>query len=286
MRPFLTGSLSLERVTVPVPNLPDPLQGCTIAQLSDFHYDGERLPTTLLEAAIDRVNGLQVDLIALTGDYVTTNPRSIRQLTPYLEQLKSRCGCVAVLGNHDNIFRQGRQLILRELTQVGIQPLWDQITYPLGPDFPVVGLADFWSREFNPQPLLAPLPQHQPRLVLVHNPDSAARLGEWRIDLQLSGHTHGGQIVLPLVGPALSLINTLGLTRLARLPLPYCDRLEQIHSVQHWEWASGLHRIGQNWLYVNRGLGSYAPGRIWCPPEVTLITLVKYSTDWRGLSSS
>jgi hypothetical protein len=279
MRPFLTGSLSLERVTVPVPNLPDPLQGCTIAQLSDFHYDGERLPTTLLEAAIDRVNGLQVDLIALTGDYVTTNPLSIRRLTPYLEQLKSRCGCVAVLGNHDNIYRQGRQLILQELTQVGIQPLWNQIIYPLGPDFPVVGLAEFWSRDFNPCLLLAPLPQHQPRLVLVHNPDSAARLREWRIDLQLSGHTHGGQIVLPLVGAVPSLINTLGLTKLARLPLPYCRRLDHVNSVQHWEWASGLHRVDQNWLYVNRGLGTYAPGRLWCSPEVTLLTLVKQGAE-------
>ena len=80
-------------------------------------------------------------------------------------------------------------------------PLWNGVVTPLGPEFPVIGLADKWSREFVPGKVLGQVPASIPRLVLVHNPDAAAILARWRVDLQLSGHTHGGQIVLPGVGP-------------------------------------------------------------------------------------
>jgi predicted MPP superfamily phosphohydrolase len=276
MRPLRTGPLTVETLTVPLRNLPPRLVGCRIVQLSDFHYDGQRLSTRRLRQAIDTVNALRPDLIALTGDFVTHDPAAIFALAGHLGQLRSRCGTVAVLGNHDNLTLGGRRTILRSLHQANIFPLWNQTAYPLGPDLPVVGLAEYWSGEFDPAPLFNLLPSEQPRLALCHNPDSAADLAPWRVDLQLSGHTHGGQIVLPKIGPVPALTQRLRLAVLAQLPvdLPYLNR-KCLKIVHHWEWASGLHRIGDNWLYVNRGLGTYAPGRWGCPPEVTVVELAR-----------
>lgn len=277
MRPLFTGPLTTEAVTVPICDLPGRLEGCRIVQLSDFHFDGQRLSPKLLQQVIDRVNELSPDLVALTGDYVTHDPAPVFTLATYLSQLKSRYGTVAVLGNHDNVTLGGRQTILRSLGQAGIRPLWNEVACPLGDDLPVVGLADFWSGDFwAGQRLLDELPPSQPRLVLSHNPDSAEFLSPWRVDLQLSGHTHGGQVVLPGIGPAPALSQALRLSVLTRLPfdLPYLKR-KCLKVVRHWEWVSGLHRVGANQLYVNRGLGTYAPGRLGCPPEVTLLELVR-----------
>lgn len=275
MRPLFTGPLTIETVTVPIRDLPSRLEGCRIVQLSDFHYDGQRLSVGLLKQVVDWVNDLAPDLIALTGDYVTSDRAPIFTLVSYLSQMKSRYGTVAVLGNHDNITLGGRQTILRSLRQAGICTLWNSIAYPLGDDLPVVGLADFWSRDFHAVPMLDALSPTRPRLVLSHNPDSAAFLAPQRVDLQLSGHTHGGQIVLPGLGPVPALTQSLRLSAIARLPfdLPYLNR-NCLKVLRHWEWASGLHAIGHNQLYVNRGLGTYAPGRLGCPPEITVVELV------------
>lgn len=275
MRPFFTGPLTLETVTVAIRDLPERLEGCRIVQLSDFHYDGQRLSDRLLRQVVDRVNSLEPDLIALTGDYVTCDPAPIFTLAAYLGKMQSRFGTVAVLGNHDNISAGGRQTILRSLHQAGIHALWNDIAYPLGKDLPVVGLADFWSRDFNPAPVLDSLPATQPRLVLSHNPDTAELLAPWRVDLQLSGHTHGGQIVLPGLGPVPAITQGLRQALADWLPfVPYLSR-SCLKVVRHWEWVSGLHAVGQNQLYVNRGLGTYAPGRWRCAPEVTVVELVR-----------
>ncbi|PSN79128.1 metallophosphatase, partial [filamentous cyanobacterium CCP4] len=148
MRPLFTGPLTVETVTVLIRDLPGRLEGCRIVQLSDFHFDDERLAPGLLRKTIDRVNDLSPDLIALTGDYVTHDPSPIFTLATYLSQLESRYGTVAVLGNHDNRSLGGRRTILRSLQQAGVRALWNDIAYPLGDDLPVVGLADLWSHEF------------------------------------------------------------------------------------------------------------------------------------------
>jgi hypothetical protein len=273
---MFTGGLTTEHVTVPIRHLPRHLQGCKIVQLSDLHFDGKRLSPRLLNDAIHQVNRLEPDLVALTGDYVTKDASPIFQLSHYLQRLKSKHGIVAALGNHDNVTLGGRQTILRELKRTGILPLWNGLATPLGPDFPIVGLADKWSREFMPSQVLNQIPSSIPRLVLSHNPDSAAILAQWRVDLQLSGHTHGGQIVFPGLGPLAQWNPGILLRQFTDrvLPLPYLNS-DCIRVVHHWEWASGLHRVGDNWLYVNRGLGTYAPGRFRCPPEITEITLVR-----------
>lgn len=280
MHGLLTGTLQVEHITVAISDLPETLAGVRLVQLSDFHFDGLRLSPSLLQAALAATQAARPDLIVLTGDYVTDDPEPIWELAGYLGTLQATYGICAVLGNHDIEWPQARTIITQALASVGIEVLWNQISYPLGPGIAVVGLADFWSREFRPAPLFQSLPPNVPRLVLSHNPDSAEVLQRWRVDLQLSGHTHGGQIVIPGWGPLPAYTRTW-MQRIPpwlrrRIPSPLfnqnCDRV-----ILHWEWSQGLHRVGANQLYVNRGLGTYLPGRFCCPPEVTVITLTPAS---------
>lgn len=269
-----SGRLSVEEVTVAIADLPPSLKGTKLVQLSDFHYDGQRLSEDLLAEAIEAANQAEPDLVVLTGDYVTDDPNPIDLLVQRLKHLQSRAGVCAVLGNHDLFHPRSKARVADALTGIGVQVLWNEIAYPLGTELPFVGLADFWSREFNPAPVMNQLNPNTPRIVLSHNPDSAERLQQWRVDLQLSGHTHGGQIVIPGFGPAPTLFEMLDplIPKRVQRWIPYMKA--SIKVVKHWERSQGLHQVGQNQLYVNRGLGSYAPGRLFCPPEVTVITLV------------
>jgi uncharacterized protein len=272
MHRLLTGALQVETLTVAIPGLPPAFHGLIIVQLSDLHADGLRLSKQLLDTAITQVNQLQPDLIVLTGDYVTEDPAPIAALATQLGQLHSRYGTYAVLGNHDLCQPDSQKLITQALEQANIRVLWDEIAYPFGSGLALVGLREYWSPRFRPAPIMAQLPPELPRIVLVHNPDSAQVLSHWRVDLQLSGHTHGGQIVVPGVGPVMAGVKKL------RQKLPKSWRWlvnwTGVRTVQRWDWSQGLHRVGQNLLYVNRGLGTYLPGRFFCPPEITLITLV------------
>ncbi|MDB9527025.1 metallophosphoesterase [Oscillatoria sp. CS-180] len=276
MHALLTGPLTTERIAIAIKDLPLGLHDTTLVQLTDFHFDGRSLSKELLVAAIAQCNAIRPDLIVLTGDYITRNTRDIYLLTAYLRQLKSRQGIYAVLGNHDSANVSMRLTIQEALDKAGITPLWNEITYPFGNELPLVGLADLRSRDYCADRLLTRLPPQTPRIVLAHNPDTFAELQSQRADLVLSGHTHGGQVALPGIGTAPGLIMKLSpwLPQPIKSRIPFlnkdCDRV-----FKHWEWAAGLHRLGTNQLYVNRGLGTYLPGRLFCPPELTVITLVK-----------
>lgn len=274
MHKLLSGELSIEQVTVKIADLPSPLEGTKLVQLSDLHFDGLRLSEAMLTEAIEVSNAIQPDLVVLTGDYVTDDPAPAPALAQRLQKLQSRLGTYAVLGNHDIYPAGSRAKVTNAFEAVGIQVLWNQIAYPFGAEFPLVGLADFWSREFNPAAVLNQLSPSLPRLVLSHNPDTAVPLQRWRVDLQLSGHTHGGQIVIPGLGPFPTWYQAFRryIPKSLRPWIPYM-REDCYKVVQHWKWAQGLHQVGDNWLYVNRGLGTYLPGRLFCPPEVTVLTL-------------
>jgi len=270
---LLSGPLSVEELTVKITGLPASLQGKKLVQMSDFHYDGLRLSNKMLEQAIALSNQIKPDLVLLTGDYVTTSPQPIHELILRLQHLQAQTGIYAILGNHDLHHRKSKAKITNALTSIGIQVLWNEVAYPFGQELALVGLADCYSKDFNPVPVMNQLNPNTPRIVLSHNPDTAEILQVWRVDLQLSGHTHGGQIVIPGLGAVVSyrqkIINII--PEKIRRYIPGLRRKKFI--MQHWEWAQGLHRLGNNQLYVNRGLGTYLPGRFFCPPEVTVITL-------------
>jgi uncharacterized protein len=174
---------------------------------------------------------------------------------------------------------RSRRVITQALEAAGVSVLWNEVRYPWGEGLALVGLPDFGSRDFRPGVVLDQLPGELPRLVLSHNPDSAEVLKAWRVDLQLSGHSHGGQINLPLLGVMPKYFSEL----YGQLPWRIKRRTRLLRGIarvmNHWEWARGFHLLGnhlggQNQLYVNRGLGSYWPGRSFCSPEITVITLV------------
>lgn len=271
---MLSEPLSIERLSIAIADLPAQLSGTKLVQLSDFHYDGLRLSEQQLLEVIHLSNQENPDLVLLTGDYVTDDPNPILDLALKLKLLKSKLGIYACLGNHDIYYPHSRATVTEALTKEGITVLWNAIATPWGPEFPLVGLADFWSREFKPDIVLEQISEETPRLVLSHNPDTAAILRQWRVDLQLSGHTHGGQIVVPGLGPAPVVLEKIKKSTPRRFQawIPFLQECTNV--AKNWQWAQGWHQVGRNQLYVNRGLGTYFPGRFCCPPELTVITLV------------
>lgn len=248
-----------------IPGLPRDFDGVRVAQLSDIHLDNFTEPFFLRDA-VRRINDLQPDIVFLTGDFVT-NPHGKRfgmrkfaigaawQCANILQGLHSR-HTYAVLGNHDiQVSAKDISAALRDngitLLRNSYIPLerGNSRVWLAGLDDPVCG---------HPVPDLAVPPAirnlpGEPIILLCHAPDLARDLSAMpvgrAVSLMLSGHTHGGQVRLPLIGP---------------LVLPLGGKL----------FPEGPYRVGPMQLYVNRGLGTVGvPFRFDCPPEITLHTL-------------
>ena len=269
---IITEPIRVDRIAIAIDGLPPKLSGTKIVQLSDLHYDGIRLSVEVLQQAIALSNDAKPDLVVITGDFVTDNPAPIKELAKHLQGLKSKYGVYGCLGNHDLVPANAKQQIIEALSQIELKILWNEVVYPLGSGLAIAGLPDFFS-SFDPAIALDSIPPDIPRIVLSHNPDSARVLKKWRVDSQHSGHTHAGQIVIPNYGPVTSLLHKIRqyVPKSLRNRLPYISDCAQI--VRHWNWSQGWHQVERNQLYINRGLGTYFPGRINCPPEVTVITL-------------
>ncbi len=262
-------SLSVETRKIAIQGLQSPLK---IAQLSDIHWDGgASVGWSLIERAVDRINAESVDLVALTGDFVTRPPEPIFALAPLLGRIKARHGLFAVLGNHDNALAHSRRTVAGALRKAQVEVLENRWTAVAG--LAIAGTGDFWFGPFEPEQIFTSVRAKRPTLLLSHNPDAFWPMGERRIDLQLSGHTHGGQVRLPVIGPILP---WLGRTRqvLKRYLPEFAEALPGSGAIIRSGSWGGHYQQGGNQLYVSRGLGRFRKLSIGCPPELTFIDLL------------
>lgn len=252
----------LERVTIRLVDLPPAFDGFTIAQLSDLHVQ-PAFPPARLRPALLLANRVRPDLIVLTGDYVSRHEGNadafLRACARACGTLRAPHGVVAVFGNHD-FPTPPADPDPAPWRRAGITTLCDEVlTLRRGGNAAIylIGLRSFLMRPVTPADVLAQAPEKSVRIVLWHEPDRAPEAAAAGASLQLSGHTHGGQIALPFVGPPL---------------LPPGGK----------RYPSGRFEVNKMPLYVSRGVGMLAPRvRINCPPEVTLLTLRRLQTGGR-----
>jgi uncharacterized protein len=237
---------------------PERLNGFTIAVLSDFHYDAY-FSIHPLEAAIPMVNSLKPDMIALAGDFVSMpllsrddeHAASLAEpCARLLAKMNAAEGLWAVLGNHD--CNTDPQRVTHALEAQGITVLGNRSVEisRQGESFWLAGVNDVLSYTADLEQAILGIPEGEATVLLAHEPDFADFVAHFPVDLQISGHSHGGQVRLPLMPP-------LYLPDLAR------------------KYFLGLYQIGALTLYTNAGLGTVGvPARLNCPPEITLLTIV------------
>lgn len=262
-------SIKLRRYTIPIRDLPPLAAGFRIVQLSDTHA-GPRVPPAHIAAAVELARSLDPDLFALTGDYVLDSPRFIPLAIDLFKPLTANpgraIGTVAVLGNHDWYADAPR--LARDLSAIGLRMLdndrlfLDPAARTLSPTpspgaLCIAGLGDLMQHVVEPAAALRDVPLDMPRIVLAHHPDTAelpevkAKDPARRIDLMLSGHTHGGQVRLPFLGTPI-------------VPSNFGQK-----------YAGGLVQGPSFPVIVSRGVGlSILPVRLAVPPEVVEITLI------------
>lgn len=252
--------LEIRRYEVPLRGLPAALDGLKLGHLSDTHY-GPMVGMRHIRAAIALLNAEKVDLQLLTGDFVHKTPDSIPGGVRVLTECRSRFGSLAVLGNHDHW--EGEVAVRREFSRHGLSLIDGERVFltpeglssrPRPNSLAVCGVDDLWTGRLAVEEALRDVPEECPRLLLSHNPDIAELIPRGfpgrRFDLQLSGHTHGGQVLVPGVG-ALVTGSEFGNRYLGGL-------------VQGPRWP----------VIVSRGVGvTILPVRLGVPPEVGIITL-------------
>jgi len=244
-------------VRIPLADLAPGLRGLRIVQISDLHI-GNAMDGARLDRLVDRVNALEPDLLAVTGDIFDFDPQHVEDGARRLGGLRARLGAYAVLGNHDTY--TGAELVADALGSLApdLRLLrGEMVRVPADAPLYVAGVDDpgkDWTAEALVLPQLEALgaqqPEDGPVVLLVHRPQAfpqAARLG---FPLVLAGHTHGGQLALPVPG---------GRPNLARFIT---------------EFDRGLFRVNGSVMYVNRGIGVGGPSlRLGCPREIATIEI-------------
>jgi predicted MPP superfamily phosphohydrolase len=228
---------------VELPDLPRACDGLTIVQLSDFHFQ-PGFDRRYFEAVADEAMRGVPDLAVFTGDLID-DASCLEWAVPVLSRVRGRLGQFAILGNHDRHFDPGP--VAGALEEAGFTLLegrWTRIE--VGDAAIALGGTSFpWGPALDP----AEMPEADVRVLLSHTPDLLYRASGWGIDLMLSGHNHGGQVRLPLIGPVL-------------MPSRFSRRFDQ-----------GFFRDGPTLLYACRGVAAKHPIRYGCPPEVAVFEL-------------
>jgi predicted MPP superfamily phosphohydrolase len=239
--------------TIQIDRWPTELSDLKIAVLSDIHAGGRFIDDRKLRLIVERTNQLNPDLILILGDYISggRNKHAMdpEVFAPVLKDFRAPLGVYAVLGNHDWWFDGER--VRRALEANGLKVLENDVARieARGKPFWLLGLADLWTRTPRVHPAIEKVPEGEPIIAIAHNPDLFPQLPQ-RVSLLLAGHTHGGQVRLPLIG---TVVHTSD----------YGDHYEAGHVFEN-----GHH------LFVTTGIGtSIVPVRFGVPPEIVLLTV-------------
>jgi len=238
-------------ITIPMRNLPASFDDFTLVQISDWHL-GEWMTLDRMLSIAGMVNEMKPDVTVLTGDFMSrVRPNTFREVTEATQAFNAPDGVFATLGNHD--YWMNPKMVRNAVEAAGNCQLLLNANVPIqrGTDMLyIAGVDDLWEKKNDLNKALTGIPDHSPAILLAHEPDGAdAAAATGKVGLQLSGHTHGGQVRAPIKGAII-------LPRLGR------------------KYPMGLYNVQGMSLYVNRGLGMVAPYvRFNCRPEITRITL-------------
>lgn len=249
-------SLSVREYRIELPGWPETLSGLRVAVLSDLHVGSPFNGLDRLREVVERTNAEQPDLTLLAGDYVIQGVLGgsfvePAEIAPELAKLEARLGVFAVMGNHD-WWLEDPQRVLDAFDAHDI-PLLDNrsVEIPSAEPFWLAGVGDWWEGHPNVAAALADVPAEAPRLLFTHNPDVFPMILE-RVDLTIAGHTHGGQVYLPLLGRLI-------------VPSDYGER-----------YAQGLIEEEGKRMFVSTGVGtSILPVRFLTPPEISVLEIVR-----------
>ena len=245
----------VETVRLKLPRLSRGFSGLRVAQISDIHMGGW-MNAGRFQRVADLVLAEKPDVLLITGDFLIGHDESdisqlaVQELITGLSSLAQVIPTFAVLGNHD--YWTDAHTVRHILSASGITDLTNAV-FTLQRDnerLHLCGVDDVWEGDARLDDVVAQLNDDSAAILLAHEPDFAdTSAATGRFDLQLSGHTHGGQVVLPFIGPPV---------------LPYLGH----------KYGSGLYKVGEMFQYTNRGVGmARLPIRINCPPEITLFVL-------------
>ena len=239
----------MKRIDIAIDELPEELDGYRIVQWSDVHV-GPTIQRRFVQTLVYRTNALEADAIAITGDLIDGYLDDLRDQVQPLAQLRARDGVFYVTGNHEYYWRASEWV--KEFARLGLEFLKNEhaIVERGNAKLVIAGVTDPVGRYTHKQDVgaaLANAPAGATKVLLSHRPQTARAASERGVDVQLSGHTHGGQF----------------------FPFNLLIRFFQ-------PIVAGLHRVGRTWLYVSRGTGYWGPpSRLGVHGEITVITLTR-----------
>ncbi len=244
--------IEVRSVSMPLPHLAPEFSGYRVVQLSDIHAD-RWMTTDRIAKIVGQVNQLKPDLVVLTGDFVTHSAEEFSPNLAALSQLNPVDKTLAVMGNHDAWTNS--TIVQSALEAAGVQVLNNQVAalQRKSAQLFIAGVNDVWAKRDRLDQVLAALPSEGAAILLAHEPDFAEQsAATGRFDLELSGHSHGGQVKLPFV---------------KRIVPPLANK-----------YPIGQYKVGNMIQYTNRGVGmSGLPLRFNCRPEITVFTLKSVS---------
>ncbi|MFP4368661.1 MAG: metallophosphoesterase [Candidatus Kapaibacterium sp.] len=251
-----TYDFRVHEVDVPIKGLPSGLDGMKIAQITDVHAGSFHSPDPIRKA-VNMINSLQPDLITGTGDFVNFNPDEFDLIGEEISKLKANIGIYSCLGNHDHFMsREDHAKLIRKLNDSGLNLLINEglVIERRGGKINIAGIDNTgYGQSFGDlDKALANSDEKSPTILLCHDPTNWDRSirKQRKVDLMLSGHTHGGQIGVEIFGNVYTPV-----------------------SVAYKQFA-GLYGDEDQYLYINRGLGTTGPPiRVGVSPEITLIKL-------------